>query len=570
MAYRPKELNTNFPGIFKFPAKPSDKRPGVSSGHTTTRDNRILGYVSTYSILPSSKQLPILYSKDTETLSNSRSQGYILNSNKITNAQSPRYFGFTEVASSKLEYAEKSKLVLSDKDRITEKISNRRSAEPIGREALCAISKKSTPTDSKGGILPRFTSSTTNLMHNQAKSIEPYKLKRLNIINEIRKIKSDRIELVRDLATYDANFSIDNALPAKLDNFKELTKSLPDIYSNLVSFAQSETEILERMSSGLAQIHDLETETSKYMPEKDGKYCEKYEVKLLSDVYKLKLIFKGVRKVSGKRCIISISSDSIISTIEVSLITQDRKGFKRFRIPSDSSTLEAIRQNHLSNNQIASEIISHLYLIYYDNQLNLNYDDHCSVRFFALCLKLKGFSSERSVLLKQDEDSALIILTEPYIEKRVPNTHFFHNSTEDSFSLDRVSKHLSAHLRYSQELGIPSLDWLSHESNSFKEKEKISKLLDDEYIRTQIAEEEFQVYRTFMKELHNKTIRIKLLKCKENLRIRLKYQDRVHELGQDSTDFKFMTSLQGAYLRDSPYTYINSLEFDKTILKLFK
>jgi hypothetical protein len=173
------------------------------------------------------------------------------------------------------------------------------------------------------------------------------------------------------------------------------------------------------------------------------------------------------------------------------------------------------------------------------------------------------------VLLKQEDDSALIILTEPYIEKRVAYTEFFDNSTEDSFSLDRVSKHLSTHLRYSQELGIHSLDWLSDESNSFKEKEKISKLLDEDYIRTQIAEEEFQVYGTFKKELNNKTISIKLLKCKENLKIRLKYQDKVYELSQDSPDFKFMTSLQGALLRDSPLTYINSLEFDKTIRKLF-
>lgn len=569
MAYRPKELNKNLPGILKFSAKPSDNRPGVCSGHTTSRDNRILSYVSTYSILPPSKQLPILYTKDTETLSNSRSQGYIINSNKITNTLSPRYLGFTEIASSKLEYAEKNKQVLSDKDRMNEKISNRRSAEPIMSEALCAISKKSTP-DSKGGILPRFTSSTTNLMHNQAKSIEPYKLKRLNIINEIRKIKSDRIELVRDLATYDANFSNEYELPAKLDSFKQLTRNLPDIYSNLVSFAQSETEILERMSSGLAQIYDLETETSKYMPEKYGKYYERYELKLLSDVYKLNLIYKGVRRVSGKRCIISISSDSIISTIEVSLVTPDRHCFKRFKIPSDSSILETIRQNHLSNNEIASEIISHLYLIYYDNQLNLNYDDHCSVSFFALCLQLKGFNSERSVLLKQEEDSALIILTEPYIEKRVPYNEFFNHSKEDPFSLDRVSKHLSTHLRYSQELGIHSLDWLSHESYSFKEKEKISKLLDEDYIRTQIAEEEFQVYRTYKKQLHNKDISIKLLKCKENLKIRLKCQGKVYELSQDSKDFKFMTCLQGASLQGSPLTYINSIEFDKTILKLFK
>jgi hypothetical protein len=570
MAYRPKEVNTNFSGILQFSAKPSDRRPGVSSGHTKTRDNRILGYVSSYSILPSSKQLPILYSKDTEILSNCKSQGHILNSHKIINAQSPRYLGFTDTASSKLEYAEKPKLVLPDKDRITEKLSNRRSAEPIVSEALHAISEKSTPRNSKGGILPRFTSSTTNLLHNQAKSIEPYRLKRLNIINEIRKIKSDRIELVRDLATYDANFSSHNELPAKLDNIKKLTKSLPDIYSNLVLFAQSETEILDRMSSGLAQIHKLETETSKHIPEKYGEYCEKYQVKSLSDVHKLKLIFKGVRKVSGKRCIVSISSDSTMSKIEVSLITPDRRCFKRYRIPSDSSLYETIHQNHLSNYEIASIIISHLYLIYYDNQLNLNYDDHCSISFFALCLKLKGFNSEISVLLKQEDDSALIILTEPYIEKRVAYTEFVDNSTEDSFSLDRVSKHLSTHLRYSQELGIHSLDWLSDESNSFKEKEKISKLLDEDYIRTQITEEEFQVFGTFKKELNNKTMSIKLLKCKENLKIRLKYQDKVYELSQDSPDFKFMTSLQGAFLRDSPLTYINSLEFDKTIRKLFK
>lgn len=573
MATNPKEFYSNFPSVYKNALKTLEKRsefPATNHGYYEQRDGRILGYVSTYSKLPTPRNQAVVSTKDTKIPTNSKSLAYIVTSSKIATAASPRVHlspNFTKVNA---EVVEKMDLLVPDPAMRTDERTKQRISDPRDRDFIYTVSKKNTPTARKYGLTSRHASSTTNLIQTKTNSIEPYRQKLVNILNEIKKIKSDKIELTRDLATYEANFSIHTDLTAKVQKFKMFSRDLPDIYSNLKFMDSKESDILAQMNAGLHSINSLETE---YIHSKDVSsdiLLDRYNVKLPSDIYKLKTLFKGVRKISGKRCIVSIYSDANYRNIEVSINTEEGKSFRKYPIPSNTSIINRIRLQNLTISQIEKGILSHSYFLYYENKLSLNYDDDCSVSFFTVCMHIKGLDHERSLILKQEGDGLLIILTEPYVEKRIPCAAVLENFSLSYDRIESVSKILKSRLKYFQDLGMNSLEWLAHETDSFKEKESSSRLLDEEYIRTQIAEENFILYHKCKKEIYNKKFSIKLLRCQEILKIRLKYQLKVIELSQDSKEFKFITSLQGASLLDSPLTYIKSIEFGKTISKLFK
>lgn len=570
MATKSKELYSDFPVIYQNALKIIEKRSDyiiADSGKSSKRNSRGLGYVSPYSKLPSPRNLAIVSTKDTESITPSKSLGFILNSSKLATGVSPQGLISPNFTSRRAELTEKIKLLVTDSTYYKSKL---RTSDQSVKDCIYTVSKKSTPTVRKYGLTARYVNSTTNLLQTKTNSIEPYRQKLFHIMNEIKKIKSDKIELTRDLATYEASYSIHTELTTKLHQFKGFARSLPDIYANLSLMASKETEILAQINSELQTIHNLEIEFMNSKECKEDIHLEKYRVKLHSDVHKIKTVFTGVRKISGKRCIVSICADSLFRKIEVNITTEEGKSFKKYTIPARSSIINQIKQNKLTDSEIASRILNHMYLLYYENRLNLNYDEDCSVSFFTVCMYIKGLNHEISLILKQEDDIILIILTEPYVEKRVPCVEILKNQNLSIDRLDQVQKVLKSRLKCFQEVGVYSLDWLTHENNSFKEKDSISRLLDVEYINTQIAEETFLIYRVFKKELYNKKLSIKLLRCKEILKFRLKYKQRVIYLEQDTKEFKFLSALQGASLMDSPLTYVKSIEFDKTILKLFK
>lgn len=401
---------------------------------------------------------------------------------------------------------------------------------------------------------------------NKEKQKNPEEVKKkTELLYEISVAKSDRIEILRDLSTYEYELSNKIHLQDRLDTLTSSLGTLPQMFEKLQDISSENQVISMRINEGFTELHSL-TQSSIDLSYKS----EKFPVRPYSTLRKMRLLYTSLKIISGTRVIISVKGDSFLENFLVSIMTTEGEVCSNVAIKLDILAVDTLNQKVEVNTAIEQKIIPHLYLIYHNRTLQLEFDENFPNDKNSVIINLKNFG-RTSVFVWQADESIFLHVTDPKYEKKINKSQLL--SFEQSLSqipLPALAKSLSAHLRYSSNRTEFEIEWLDSVSAYFYKKETTSNLMNEDYIKeslgtqsfARIWDEEVQINGTkyFVQCLAYHTLKKIVVKT---------IGGKSLEIAPETQAYKFISNLQSIDLSKHPATLCNSLELRKLIKSFF-
>jgi hypothetical protein len=291
---------------------------------------------------------------------------------------------------------------------------------------------------------------------------------------------------------------------------------------------------------------------------------EGFKIKKTNTLRKMRLLFKGVRMISGVRAMISVKGDTFLENFSISLVAPDGKTCISVPVKLDIMAVNTLNRKVELHSVVQQKILPHLYLTYSNRQLSLQFDDTLHREKVSLIINLKNWGYT-SVILWQMEDVIVISLTDPCYEKRVNKAWllpFEHNLI--SVPVKRLIQMLEQHLKYVCGNDDP-IEWSDSAESVFLKKESSSKLMNDEYIKESLGTQ-------FLNRVWEIEITINAvdyyIQCFSYMSLRkilISAGTKTLEVNPTSPMYRFILGLQSIDLMKNPKTFCSSLELRKLI-----
>ena len=390
-----------------------------------------------------------------------------------------------------------------------------------------------------------------------------------DLLYEISVAVSDKFEVLRDLATYEYEFTQRISTSLKFEKLLGYLGSLPQTYAEGAIGMQSD-DISGKISEGIEKISQIKVEKVEC-----GLEPENFKIREYNTLRKLKLIYTAVRFISGVRTVISIKGDTFFENFMISLVTCDSQNCINVPIKLDILDVNTLNTEKNLESPVDEKIIPHLFYIYKNHKMSISYDKSFPTEKLSVVFKLK-YWGWTSAILSVMEENVIIKITDPEQEKKISKTLLLsHDQTLQSLGVVALSKVLSNHLRYKKGLQDELVEWIDSAQEEFHKKESSSKLMREEYIKESLGTQQFVStwHRSFDISGANYHIECfayhslrKLIITSGNRALEIKPQQRSKgELDM----FSYITALQDIDLSKSPFTLCNSLELRKLIKSYF-
>lgn len=411
-------------------------------------------------------------------------------------------------------------------------------------------------------------STRSHYFHNQAPSkVEKSKnaedLKHRNdLLYEISVAKSDKLEILRDLSTYEYELSNEINLSCKLNSLSEYFSVLPNNcteYNNLSSDREAISLLIKR---GMQSLHALQI-----APTTTTLESEHFKVRTYNTLWKMKLLYKSTNFISGVRVLISIKGDTFFENFLVSLINNSDECCMNVAVKLDILAVNTLNQPVEMVSAIETKILPYLYLYYNNQQLQLGFDESLGDERRSLILDLRNWR-KTSVILIQNDELIVIIIEELKCEKKVYREVLLEPEQNLSTIPNKeLLAKLSLHLRYAKE--SEEVEWIESVETLFNKKESTSKLMNEEYIKESLGTQAFS-HVWERKLIINSTEYTLQCSTYHTLRkLLIKSAEKAFEIKPESQAYKFITGLQSIDISKHPGTLCSSLELKKLIKSYF-
>lgn len=372
------------------------------------------------------------------------------------------------------------------------------------------------------------------------------------LLYEVQKASSDRLELIRDLSTYENDFSKSVNLKQTLETFVNLTDMLPEAVNLIKYNTNNEKCCFEQIKRGLIEIRDINEEENGGVND----CSEDFGLRRFNAGHVFSTVFKRVCFVSGVYVMISLTADQWLEHLH----------FKAFFF--DSQTFSLQLKQRISNNcytaeQITSEVkdkmLPFLYFKSVNTQIKLKFSKNQSKNHYYALLHIKGYKLCNVIISTKSETQ--ILLEVPEVEQSLFIDHTCDFS--DPTSLKHLIAEIKCHLFYSPTK--KTLLWGSCTS-LFTILEKSSKYLNEDFVKNAtLPMGNFTQIYTFPLNQH------KICCYSDQNKICLKFfnGNLSEELQNDSKNFLFLEYLQDIDIKNSPLTLSKSLELECLLTKLF-
>lgn len=375
----------------------------------------------------------------------------------------------------------------------------------------------------------------------------------------IANIKSDRLELQRDLATYECEFARSEGLGMKLIKLNSLASSLPDIFETLEVLSNTELTLLKNLQEGLQQVSVDQQPPGKETPSLPP--SENYGSRTVST----KLIisyFKGVHVISGLHCLVNVVGDSLARSFRVTVQTMSGEEYMM--------TVDHKVKFDLNNliNVTKQQLLPHFYFTYTSKEFSLNFDTRCYTSFVTVVAEVQGSPEYLStVILTQDDEEVRLTLMSPPAEITVPLSSITEKPSVFEMPLSRLTRLIKKSLHY-----LPSthrLKWNTGKIvNVYKHKDKSSNFMDANYVK-EMLEANYSLLHSGTLYLNGVPFTIEVVVYQDKDKLRIGSPHKYIDLPANSAELVMMSSLQFNNLRRSFLTLLKSLELAHLIHKLF-
>mmetsp|Transcript_19961 Transcript_19961/g.36945 ORF Transcript_19961/g.36945 Transcript_19961/m.36945 type:complete len:488 (+) Transcript_19961:1292-2755(+) len=384
----------------------------------------------------------------------------------------------------------------------------------------------------------------------------------LSLEQESMSIKSDMLELQRDLATYDHSLCKKVSVAASLLKINRIASSLPEISNSFAQMSEREERLLQELTTGLKAM-----EASPAIPSSSSSTQEVWEnFGLRFDVsLKEKVIHQGACSVSGLWVIYRVLGNPYSVNFHINLQTMAGDLY--------SLSIKPTERPDFSSAASRNNLLSKLYFILRgQNLLQLCYNPKHGVDFLAFVIELKGASNFiSSVFLKANEEEVIIQIPENPSRIFVQRATLTKSKSIFESSRKKLFRKVEQHLFFNDDLKI--LEWLTRDLALYSSKEQFSKYLDEGFIAyTTELNSYVPLYKGVLqyRGIHFNILMLISASSQNKYRLEISFGDITRVVSQQSALMKLLTGLQLLDLSQELSTLMSSLELVLVVHKLFK
>ena len=383
-----------------------------------------------------------------------------------------------------------------------------------------------------------------------------------SLLYDIQKAKSDKLELVRDLATYEFNFSSHSKLSEKCQFITQASNEFSELSVVETSIHQQKL-FMEKLKSGVSRLVNIEKNFSNKWVSAEVE-IEHFYLKKSSAGNNLEEVYKGSVKVSGEVCLVRVKGDKWLEHIELDVKTLEGIHFKEF-LNLKISTYET--QTELSQ-LVKSKILSRLFLTLDQKRWKLSYDPNHGKTFLVLVCELRG-CGHCSLELTQKEDNVTIKIVGEYEYLELPKDFLTEKDSVFAESTTKLKRVIQKYMCFLQK--SYSFVWLETDDPSavFSEKECDSILLNEDYLKELFGIVTFVLAYTFEVKVDEVLFKVEVYDAKNQFKIAISWGSETQEVVRGSKYYKLIFGLQSLDIRHAKTTLENSLELKTSIRKLF-
>lgn len=367
---------------------------------------------------------------------------------------------------------------------------------------------------------------------------------------EVLKAQSDKLELSRDLSTFDYNFYLECDLIQKFRAIKfeaiRMSKSI-SFYENLVSNG----EVLQTKVMKAFETNELNIKKSQDHPNYNEVFPIKKSLSPINTHY-----FKGVFNISGLKCLGNVASQFYLQHTFKILYNNSQY----LNTVIEKNLVKIIHEKSINYKQAVFEyIVPHLYIKHTGEVNTLLFDEDCGSKYYAVSIKPKGgkqmltlfvyfFNSTVNFKVLGTNISLALTKDESYV-------------LESNMSNTELRKIIQKHLFWFQNglvWGDCLFDLLETESN---------------YLKDQYLAEAFNDYlkKTFSFKLNfcERKLKIEGFECQKKKHIKIYTANSVITLQENSREYKLLFDLQSLDFYQLTNTLSKSLELKIVLNSIF-
>ncbi|CAG9315164.1 unnamed protein product [Blepharisma stoltei] len=409
--------------------------------------------------------------------------------------------------------------------------------------------------------LTYISKSRIERIHNDNSSID-------NLSYCITKAKSDKLELIRDIATYESLFSEKKCLKSSLKELYSSSQQIKSSFDNFLQLEKNSKNLKNNLNTAIESIMAMDWELEKLDTSKTPINIHRKESSFGARIYtqnvrkdNSKLIYAGISTISCLNCLLKIECNA--NNYELLATAQLLCG----KTISNCIDLNTNISRKIFNSQV-KELISHFWLNLNTPEETLNFDWNCSKKFLALTINLKGSKKPyHTLILKEDSGN---------VELSMPNTFFKVNfkigEISDKHSLfsenpANLAKRIQAKLYHNNR----SFFWIDNpiKENVFSFKEKESDWLDDVYLSKTFKELQIKKSTVSKVRCGGRVYKFEILIDGDSEIIKIYSATNAVTIPWGSNEYKLLSALQFPQLIYYPLTLSKSLELPLVLKHLF-
>lgn len=371
---------------------------------------------------------------------------------------------------------------------------------------------------------------------------------------DIQKALSDKLELIRDLSTYDHEFTTNCNVFLTLHKIHNLAGPLPDTVQDIEKARENEQKCFENVNFGISKVAlmkpgrnmDLQVET------------EKFAMKKRNLTQLLCPVFEGFTVISGVRCMVLLKSDKWLENLNFQVETLDGSSYMLSRTQNMSNSYYTPKEIF---RVIQDKVLPFLTFRIEKQKVQLKFDPLQGLQHYTILSHIKGIGLCNLQVRVRSENSLTIEIPslEQSLNVSTPQDAF--ELFENKISLTRVIK---KNLIYSKPL--KTLFWENF-LEVFNRKDKISKLFDEDYLKSVMDMGHF--YQVYSIKIEKIGVRVDCFAYKEQIILRATCDKETMEIDAMSKNYAFLQDFQCFSILKCPETLRRSLELEMLLFKMF-
>ena len=368
--------------------------------------------------------------------------------------------------------------------------------------------------------------------------------------------KSDRLELERDLSTYEWASQQRLGTAGRLQEVERVAANLPSIADSLLTIESHAGALctsiqrgMEKLSAGVQQANC--TVVTRPL---------RLYVRPVAVSHRLQTYYRGAQSISGVPALVHIRGNQSLTDVRISVLAVDGKLYKLRQLQSAVSELDG-------NRYVKRAIIPKLFFqSAKDSSLQLCFDIDFGLQFVTVVAKLAGEREPVCVLIREVERDLALSCSLVDAPLSV-SAAVVGNRALCTVSVKDLKHEIEGKLRIADGKFLWSAE--GARGLSFSQKEKQSKLLDADYLSEMIRD---FVHILICREevtVDGLVYTVELFAHKSTEKLKITYQSSHKEVPPDSPHLPLLRLLQFPLLQTCPQTFLRSLELAFVIRALF-